>query len=693
MHRAVIAILLLCSLSYPAFAITLDVEADTIKKTGQRIEASGKVVIMGKDITLRANYVVYDTLSDDLWASGNCHLKEEQGEIDAQTMYYNARRKDVQLENGRVFIYSEPMIISGKSISRYGEDFYVGEDIEFTPCMGEKPDWSMAASSLEVPIEGYGKARHARFMIREIPVLYVPYLLYPAKLKRQSGLLFPEFSQSSDYGSRFALPLYLTLGRSADMTLTPMYLSKRGLLTAAEFRYRLDYERSGLMYIESLFDREGGEPLEGGVLERIPDHRWFVKANQKGGPLTWDINLVSHEDYFRDIGSFYGSEQYWRETSTIDDDKDLEELISRMEWLSFGNGFSLSVSGQWKQDLTVKGDDRTFQELPKIKGRMNQRDIPHTPLKVSSDISAVRVYSKDWIEAIKDQAQLEISWPLSVYPYFTLRPYIRERYRDTYITDRRDVYEDDSYLEHWQERGASITTTLYSSRFAGGWYHQMAPSVSWIFKSRIGGNYDAADATDIYPYILSGDDWVKTFDMKLSLDNYIRDRSGKSVLDFSVSRIYSYLTEEWGNFQTRVRLQPVSWFMAKHTNEFGREPFRPYATYEHSSEVRLSDDRGDSLYFLEEYNRIDTKSAVAGARIYLGRGVSARLESEYDYNKRRYDSSRQGINYTSQCWSIDLYRDVEPSDIDTPRETTIYLTVNFLGLGDVFNLSQSREGD
>jgi LPS-assembly protein len=693
MYRVVIAVLLMCFLACPVYAATLDVEADTIKKTGQRIEASGNVVIMGKDITLSANYVVYDTLSEDLWASGNCQLREEQGEIDAETMYYNARRKDVQLENGSVFIYSEPMIISGKSISRYGQDVYAGENIEFTPCLGARPDWSMAASSLEVPLEGYGKARHARFMIRHVPVLYAPYLLYPAKLKRQSGLLFPEFSQSSDYGYRIGIPLYITLGRSSDMTLTPMHLSKRGLLTAAEFRYRLDYEKSGQIYVESLFDKDGGEPLDGGVLDRIPDHRWFIKANQTGGPLTWDINLVSHEDYFRDIGSFYGSEQYWKETSIVEDEKNLEDLISRMQWLSFGNGFSVSISGQWKQDLTVKGDDKTFQELPKIKARMNQRDIGHTPLKYSSEISTVRVYSEDWIEAIKDHAQLEVSWPLSVYPYFTLRPYVKEIYRDTYITDRRDVYENDSYQEHWQERGVSLTTTLYSSRFAGGWYHQMAPGMSWTSKSRIGGNYDAADPADIYPYILSGDDWIKTFDMKLSLDNYIRDESGKSILDFNISRIYSYITEDWDNFQTKVRLQPVSWFMAKHTNAFGREPFRPYATYEHSSEVRLSDDRGDSLYFLEEFNRLDTKSVVAGTRIYLGRGFSARLETEYDYIKRRYDSSRQGISYKSQCWSVDLYRDVQPSDIESPRETTIYLTVNFLGLGDVFNVSQSREGD
>ena len=320
--------------SFPVCAMILDVEADTIRKTGQRIEASGNVLITGKDMTLRANYVVYDTLSEDLWASGNCHLKEEKGEIEARTMYYNAKRNDVQLQDGSVFVYDEPMIISGESITRYGQDLYMGDDLEFTPCLGTPPAWSMAASSLEIPLEGYAKARHARFMIRNVPVLYAPYLLYPAKLKRQSGLLFPEFSHATDYGYRYGIPVYIVLGRSADMTVTPTRLTKRGLLMTSEMRYRLDYEQEGEVYIESLFDEKGGEEMEGGVLELIPDHRWYIRTNHAGGPLTWDINLVSHEDYFRDIGTFYGSEQYWKDTSVEEDDEDLEELISRMQWLT-----------------------------------------------------------------------------------------------------------------------------------------------------------------------------------------------------------------------------------------------------------------------------------------------------------------------------------------------------------------------
>jgi len=671
----------------------LDVEADTIKKSGDRIEADGNVVVTGTGTVLNADYVVYDIHTEDLWASGGCRLFEEKGEMTAQTMYYNARRLDAHLENGSVFVYAEPMKISGESITRYGQDYYVGENIEYTPCLDDPPAWSMASSSLEIPVEGYAQVWHTRLLVRHVPVLYLPYLLYPAKLQRQSGLLFPQIGHGSDYGYRYGVPVYLVLGRSADMTITPMNLTKRGLLTTAQFRYRLDYAQSGEIYLESLRDKKGGDEAEGCLLDTIAERRWYVKAKHTGGPLTWDINLVSNEDYFRDIGSFYGQDQYWKTSSTDEDESDREDLISRMEWYTSGNGFSLSVSGQWKQNLAVEGDDKTFQEIPKLKARMNQRGLPYTPIKYSSEVSTTRVYSIDWIEAIKNNAQAEVSLPMSVNPYFTLRPYVEESYRDTFITDRRDVYADDKYREHWQKRGVSLTTALYSPRSASGWYHQVAPSASWAYKSRIGGNYDSSDSADIFPDILSGDDWEKAFDMQLSLDNYIRDKSGKSILDFRIGRKYSYITKDWEDFQARVRFAPCSWLSAKHTNSFGRQPFRSYATQEHSSELKLSDERGDEIYLSEEYNRLDTKLVLAGIKIALIWNFSARFEAEHDYTKRRYDFSRQGLTYDSQCWSIDLYRETKPATELGPRETTIYLTVSLLGLGDVIHTSQRKRGD
>ena len=72
---------------------------------------------------------------------------------------YNARRKDLHIQNGTILSYDQAMKISGESITRYGEDYITGQSIEFTHCLGTPPDWSIAADELEIPVGGYGNAK------------------------------------------------------------------------------------------------------------------------------------------------------------------------------------------------------------------------------------------------------------------------------------------------------------------------------------------------------------------------------------------------------------------------------------------------------------------------------------------------------------------------------------------------------
>lgn len=708
----------------PVSAAVLDVEAENIQKRGDRIEAFGNVIVKGSGIKLTAHYVVYDTATDDLWATGETRLEEKSGEVSAETLYYNVERKDFRLENGTVFIYKQPVVLSGESITRYGEDMYEGNNIKYTPCLGEPPAWSLQTSRFDAPVEKYGNASNVRFQVRDVPLFYVPYLIFPVKLQRQSGLLLPTVSNSSDYGYRIGLPYYRVLGRSADATVTPNYLTDRGLLMAGEFRYRLDEQRGGELYAESLVDdKQGGEEMTGGVLDTIPDSRWLFRASQSGGNLTWDVKLVSNPDYFRDIGSFYGTENPWRNTLAADQGRSLEELVSRGQWNSVLKGFTANVSGLWKQDLTVPSNSKTFQELPRINVRMTQKSIPGTPIYVSSNINSVNIYSLDWTRAIKDTAQVQLNMPLSYFPYITVMPSYTQFYRDAHITDNPEEFQSedirlrweaddttltslynsdffadnpgvlvkDNYHELWQGRGVTVNTTLYSRRFLDGLYHQMVPGVSWAYLSRMGGNYDPNDPDDFFPEFFPEDEWEKENYITVSLANYIRNKTGQSLYEFSLSRIYNYLLKEWDYYEANLVAQPVPWFTARHLNRFASADY-PRATIEHWTRLSLKDPRGDELYASEEYNRLDTTTALLGIKAVLVRGFSTRAEFNYDFRLDRFNDFLLALTYTSQCWSINVYRDVEQADIYAPRDTTVGVTVSLLGLGDVVRTKRTVSG-
>ncbi len=54
---------------------------------------------------------------------------------------------------------------------------------------------------------------------------------------RQSGLLFPSFGHSGNNGYQLDVPYYFNLAPNYDATLTPGYLSKRGVQLGGEFRF------------------------------------------------------------------------------------------------------------------------------------------------------------------------------------------------------------------------------------------------------------------------------------------------------------------------------------------------------------------------------------------------------------------------------------------------------------------------
>jgi hypothetical protein len=512
----------------------------------------------------------------------------------------------------------------------------------------------------------------------------------------------------------------------------------------AEYRYRLDTEQYGEVYGEGLSrDSKGGDASEDGMVkDTIPDSRWLFRSFQTGGALTWDVKLVSTPDYFRDIGSMYPNENIWRDTvtTTTGVGRSLEELVSRGQWLNSFKGFSANVSGVWKQDLTVPSNDKTLQEIPRATLRMNQRSISGSPVFVSSEWTSSYIYSRDWLQEFKDSGQAKLFAPLTLYPYFTLTPAYTQYYRDAHLTSNPDEFQDDtvrsqyegkdpaltanydnpdfmaanpglfdknSYQELWGRRDLSLSTTLYSKRFLGGLYHQVVPAALWTYFSRLGGNYDPNDVEDIYPQILPEDVWAQENKITLSVSNYIRDRSGRALVQVDLSRVYDNLLKQWAYYEANVVVEPVSWFSLRHLNRFGTEQ-RPWCTVEHWTRLGIHDARGDELYASEDFingaaqdeltespqgTTPDTKNALLGIKAALVQGLTARYEVSYDYLLDRYIRSKQGLIYTSQCWNIEIYRDVDTSDVNLPRNTTVGVTVNLLGMGQVIHTQRSVSGD
>lgn len=108
----------------------------------------------------------------------------------------------------------------------------------FTTCNPYSKAWQIKSTTLKLDRDtGMGTAYNAFLYLHGIPVFYTPWLRFPINNKRKSGFLMPQYKFSQDSGITIATPYYLNLAPNYDMTVTPNFITKRGVKLDDLFRY------------------------------------------------------------------------------------------------------------------------------------------------------------------------------------------------------------------------------------------------------------------------------------------------------------------------------------------------------------------------------------------------------------------------------------------------------------------------
>lgn len=239
--------------------------------------AEGEVQVKGEGVVVTGDSLKYDPGSDTLILTGNVVMKEDGGgAFTGDTLALDLADLTGGISRGEIIIVPNGFRVFGEDINRIGPEEYSVRKGVITSCPGDCPDWSFTASKIEVRKEGYLKARHAAFRILGVPVFYTPYLLYPVKTNRQTGLLFPEIGFSDKTGFESTWPLFITLGPHADATVSPRTFSRDSFGLDFDSRYRLDWG--------------GGGQISGFAMTGENNQRWYLEA-RNATALTPDLWL------------------------------------------------------------------------------------------------------------------------------------------------------------------------------------------------------------------------------------------------------------------------------------------------------------------------------------------------------------------------------------------------------------------
>ena len=184
-------------------------------------EAENKIVARGS--------VIFDQGDDQriTGASATWNYKTKLGVFEDATGFTN------QTNDGTVIYFR------ADRVERVGLNEIVVTKGVFTACEEAVPKWSFAADEARIKTNDRLKLKKARFRVKDIPLLALPFASIPiSKKDRSSGFLTPTFGYSTRKGVRLSGAYYQTLGDSADVTVRGDLFTSRGIGYGMDFRTR-----------------------------------------------------------------------------------------------------------------------------------------------------------------------------------------------------------------------------------------------------------------------------------------------------------------------------------------------------------------------------------------------------------------------------------------------------------------------
>jgi len=296
-----------CYSSVPAAETTeysrttpVEVSADQLNaiQNGKAIYEGGVEVNQGNK-HFSSDYTELDQVSRQVLAQGNIFYRDGQVTLKSQDqLTTNLDTKESQIDNATYQLHGSPARGEAEKIHLDNQKKALTlNKARFTTCPVGQESWWLSASEVNVNQEEvYGEAWNATLWLKNIPVFYTPYITFPVKDERKSGLLYPTFTNSSSNGFDISTPYYWNIAPNYDMTLTPRVMSNRGTMEQIEYRYMPELGHSGTIYTEYMAnDRK--------VSSDELNPRWLANirhnSNFKNGDLRWNLDYtrVDSNDY------------------------------------------------------------------------------------------------------------------------------------------------------------------------------------------------------------------------------------------------------------------------------------------------------------------------------------------------------------------------------------------------------------
>ena len=362
-------------------------------------EGSEDVRIEYQDVKITADKARYDFPSKTATLDGHVVIDQGPTRLSGDHAVFRLDTKTGTLERATANLPPSYHIVAD-AIDKIGEATYRVHHGLFTACDVPTPDWSFTMSEATVTLDDYARMKNVAFRARDLPLLYTPYMVWPTKEGRVSGLLVPGIGYSEQRGAYLGLSHYWVTGASTDLTTQLDLFSKGTVGLGEEFRWAPLPESAGIFQGYYAHDTEAtvclpfAEAPAGAAPCTMPDgtpgglttqtkNRWKIRLDHVSEDLPWGMRgVVAIRDY-SDAEYLQDFERNFDLTST-------REILSRAFLTKNWDVNSLNL--RFERSETFLGATVLQERMPTLEFFRRTSEIGQSPVYFSMQSSLSNLF-------------------------------------------------------------------------------------------------------------------------------------------------------------------------------------------------------------------------------------------------------------------------------------------------------------
>ena len=650
------------------------------------------VTIEYQDVKLTARSVHGSLKKKTLVAEGDVTFEQGASRMQGALLELDLTEKTGVLTNGRMDLEGG-LHLEGATLAKVGPRTFTLTDGMVTSCEvceGQEPSWKFKVKSARVTLEEFARLEGVTFSMGGVPLLWTPYLIWPALQDRASGFLIPGLGYNSNRGGYFGMSYYWAISRSLDATFSGDLYTKKYYGLGAELRAR---PSAGTRFEGTYYTIQ--DPT-------VDAWRWQTMGTLVSDDLAPKVRGVATWINFSDPTFFQDFNRNFSLVST-------RSLKSEgfLTWSPDPVSVNLRVSRE--EALGYGSSSIVSERLPTIEASL--RPTPFFGQAVFVEASAQGgVLRTDRGESLPsgtyDRFDLfpKVNVPLSLFPWLSLEGTAGVRLT-TYgksLSQDGTALTDDRYSRQALSTSVSLTGPSFSRLFEGKlgpftkFKHVIEPRVTWDTLS----GRDNFAATPLFDEI---DSLVPTNVIRTSLLQHLLakgDQGGsREIASFEVAR--QYFVRLPGE-STAAGAQPDTqrsspWDFILRVNATSSLNLDVRTTWDsHANQVTSASvtavvsgaERSLALSLFDSHPVIVPAELDPGAsaqlRVSAGMPILPKrlrfdVEANYDLSKGRMLESRTLLTLQAACFKILAeYRDLRTGDTPS-RDFRVALTLKSVG--------------